>query len=109
MFNLGDDNELDRASREAAGKYAPPGDPDWQALSAELDKVMPVEKKKRRMFFFWWLLPVLLIGGGAAYWLIQKDDASEMATVKEPVAYRLIKKKIKQLHRQKLCQYTKRK
>lgn len=95
MFNLGDDSELDRASREAAGRYAPPGDPDWQALSAELDKVMPVEKKKRRVFFYWWLLPVLLIGGGAAYWLVQKEDAPEMTTVKEPVSTQVDKKENK--------------
>ncbi len=94
MFNLGDDNELDRAGREAAGKYAPPGDPDWQALSAELDKVMPIEKKKRRVFF-WWLLPVLLIGGGATYWLVQKDNASEIATVREPVSIQVDKKESK--------------
>jgi len=70
MYNIGDDNELDRISREAAGRYSPPaGGSDWESLSAELDKVLPVaEEKKRRGFFFWWLLPVLLAGGGAAYW-----------------------------------------
>ncbi|MEO8174486.1 MAG: outer membrane beta-barrel protein [Sediminibacterium sp.] len=85
MYNLGDDNELDRASREAAGRYSPPGDPDWQALSAELDKVLPVEEKKRRVFFFWWLLPVLLIGGGATYWLMQKENVPVEATAATPV------------------------
>jgi hypothetical protein len=71
MYNIGDDNELDRISREASGRYSPPTrGSDWESLSAELDKVLPVaEEKKRRGFFFWWLLPVLLAGGGAAYWL----------------------------------------
>ncbi|MES2332246.1 MAG: outer membrane beta-barrel protein [Bacteroidota bacterium] len=90
MYNLGDDNELDRASREAAGRYAPPSDPDWPALSSELDKVLPVEKK-RRTLFFWWLLPVLLIGGGATYWLVQKDDSSIVTTVKEPAVTQTVK------------------
>ncbi|MES2373580.1 MAG: outer membrane beta-barrel protein [Bacteroidota bacterium] len=94
MFNLGDDNELDRAGREAADRYAPPGDPDWQALSAELDKVMPVEKRKRRIFY-WWLLPVLLIGGSAAYWLVQKEGAPVITTIKEPVTTQVNKKEDK--------------
>jgi hypothetical protein len=95
MFNLGDDSELDQASREAAGRYTPPGNPDWQALNAELDKVMPVEKKKRRIFFYWWLLPVLLIGGGAAYWLIHKENFSEVSVVTEPVSTQINKKENK--------------
>ena len=65
MYNLGDDNELDRISREAAGRYTPPGEADWQSLSEELDRVMPQEKKRR--FIFWWILPVLLAGGGMIY------------------------------------------
>jgi hypothetical protein len=75
MHNLGDDKELDRLSREAAGKYTPPGAPGWEALSTELDKVMPVEKKRRRIIF-WWLLPVLLAGGAATYWLTEKNDTA---------------------------------
>lgn len=74
MYNLGDDSELDRLSREAAGRYKPSGSPNWQALSKELDKVMPVEKKKRR-FLFWWILPALLLGGGVTYLLVNKDTA----------------------------------
>ena len=53
MYNIGDDNELDRISREAAGRYSPPASgSDWESLSAELDKVMPVteEKKTTRLF-----------------------------------------------------------
>ena len=76
MYNLGDDRELDRLSREAAGKYVPPDTANWETLSAELDKVMPVEEKKRRFLFFWWLLPLLLIGGGLAYWQLTKEDDS---------------------------------
>lgn len=78
MHNLGDDKELDRLSREAAGRYTPPGAPNWDALSSELDKVMPVEKKKRRIIF-WWLLPVLLAGGAIAYWLVSKNDTTTIA------------------------------
>jgi hypothetical protein len=73
MHNLGDDKELDRLSREAAGRYTPPGAPDWDALSSELDKVMPAEEKKRRVIF-WWLLPVLLAGGATAYWLTHNNN-----------------------------------
>lgn len=74
MYNLGDDKELDRLSREAAGKYNPPGQPDWEAMHRKLDEIMPVEEKKRRIIFFWWLFPLLLLGGGAAYWLIQNSQ-----------------------------------
>lgn len=79
MYNIGDDNELDRISREAAGRYSPPtAGSDWESLSAELDKVLPIaEEKKRRGFFFWWLLPVLLAGGGAAYWTSIKTDVQK--------------------------------
>ncbi len=75
MYNLGDDNELDRLSREAAGRYDPPGNTHWQALSEELDKIMPQEKKKRR-FPFWWILPGLLAGGAITYGIIKKDGNS---------------------------------
>ena len=34
MYNLGDDRELDRLSREAAGKYAPPDTANCETLSA---------------------------------------------------------------------------
>lgn len=83
MYNLGDDSELDRLSREAAGRYKPAGSPNWQALSKELDKVMPVEKKKRR-FLFWWILPALLLGGGVTYLLVNKDHAGSSITERKP-------------------------
>ncbi len=73
MYNLGDDNELDQMSREAAGGYDSPGKANWHALSNELDKVMPVEKKKRR-FIFWWLLPALLAGTGIFYTIYQQNN-----------------------------------
>ncbi len=82
MYNLGDDSELDRLSREAAGRYKPAGSPNWQALSKELDKIMPVEKKKRR-FLFWWILPALLLGGGVTYLLINRDNAGTLITEKK--------------------------
>jgi hypothetical protein len=79
MYNIGDDNELDHISREAAGRYSPPtAGSNWESLSAELDKVLPIaEEKKRRGFFFWWLLPVLLAGGGVAYWTSIKTDVQK--------------------------------
>lgn len=89
MHNLGDDKELDRLSREAAGRYMPPGQPNWDALSAGLDKEMPVEEKKRRIPLFWWILPVLLAGGATAYWLTQGKPAetpSAISAKKENVA-----------------------
>jgi len=80
MYNLGDDKELDRLSREAAGRYTAPGKANWQALSEELDRIMPVTEKKKRRFLFWWLLPLLLIGGGAAYWMGTNHSADQVAT-----------------------------
>lgn len=74
MYNLGDDKELDRLSREAAGKYDPPGQPNWEAMQQKLDEIMPVEKKKRRIIFFWWLFPLLLLGGAATYWYMQNGE-----------------------------------
>lgn len=75
MYSLGDDNELDRLSKEAAGRYEVPGKANWQAMQAELDKVLPEEKKpQRKFFFFWWLLPALLLGGTGWWYLQKKDD-----------------------------------
>jgi len=84
MYNIGDDNELDRLSREAAGRYEAPGNANWQAMQAELDKVLPEEKTKRRIIFFWWLLPVLM-AGGAAVWLLQKPNAIQVIEKNTPV------------------------
>lgn len=81
MYNPGDDSELDRLSREAAGKYEPPGNANWQALSKELDNVLPQEKKKRR-FLFWWLLPALLAGGAVTYSIVKQDGTSTASTEK---------------------------
>lgn len=80
MYNPGDDKELDRLSREAAGRYTPPGEANWQALSDELDRIMPVTEKKKRRFLFWWLLPLLLVGSGAAYWMATNHSADQVAT-----------------------------
>ncbi len=98
MYNLGDDNELDRVSREAAGKYTPPADANWQVLSNELDKVMPVEKRKRRILFYWWLLPALLIGGATAYWLVEKNNTDDItATSKQSILTQTDKKEEKNI------------
>ncbi|MES2005336.1 MAG: outer membrane beta-barrel protein [Bacteroidota bacterium] len=93
MYNLGDDKELDRLSREAAGKYTTPGEANWQALSGELDKVLPVEEKKRRILFFWWLLPLLLIGGGLTYWLIPKEETTAAVTSQSAITVPQVAKK----------------
>ena len=65
MYNLGDDSELDRLSREAAGRYETPGNANWQALSEELDKVMPQEKKEGFFYggsclCYWRVVPLLM-------------------------------------------------
>jgi len=78
MYNPGDDNELDRLSKEAAGRYEAPGNANWQAMQAELDKVLPEEKPKRRVMLFWWLLPALL-AGGAGWWLLQKSNPGQVS------------------------------
>lgn len=77
MYNLGDDKELDRLSREAAGRYAPPGKANWQALSEELDRVMPVTEEKKRRFLFWWLFPLLVAGGAAVHWMSNRQEAPQ--------------------------------
>jgi hypothetical protein len=80
MHSLGDDNELDHLSRDAAGMYDNPGAPDWKKMSATLDKVLPVERK-RRGILLWWLVPALLLGGGG-YWLMKSNaDNTTPATV----------------------------
>jgi len=84
MYNLGDDSELDRLSREAAGRYQHPGKPDWQQMEAELDKAMPETKKRR--FRGYWLLPVLMAAGGAAYWLGSGNSGETSKQISQPVA-----------------------
>ncbi len=85
MYNLGDDSELDRLSREAAGRYETPGNANWQALSEELDKVMPQEKKRR--FLLWWLLPVLLAGGALTYGIINRENKNIASSEKNIPAF----------------------
>lgn len=86
MFNLGDDSELDRLSKEAAGEYQAPGNPDWATLNKELDRVLPQEKKKRRIIF-WWLLPALLVGGGITYALLQPGQHLADTTAEQAKPY----------------------
>jgi hypothetical protein len=73
MLNIGDDNELDNLSREAAEKYRVPSAANWDLMQAELDKHMPVEEKKRRFLFWWWLLPGLLLGGIIGFRMINSN------------------------------------
>jgi hypothetical protein len=63
MHRLGDDMELDKLSRDAADKYSSPGQPDWNAMSAKLDEVMPVSKR-RRFSLLWFAVPAVLLTGG---------------------------------------------
>ncbi len=88
MYSVDDDNELDRLSKEAAGKYEVPGKANWQAMQVELDKVLPEEKKpQRKFFFFWWLLPALLLGGTAWWYLQKKGDGSTTEKNIIPIAH----------------------
>ncbi len=79
MYNLNDDIELDRLTKEAAERFEVPGNSNWENMQLELDKVLPVEKK-RRFLFFWWLLPFLLIGGTVTYWMMTKDNLPKKET-----------------------------
>lgn len=88
MYNLGDDTELDRLSREAAGRYKPPVKANWKMLSEELDRVMPVTEEKKRRFLFWWLFPLLVAGGAAIYWLNNRQEAPQQ--VKPAVAETIV-------------------
>ncbi|MEN9686763.1 MAG: hypothetical protein RLZZ28_2549 [Bacteroidota bacterium] len=81
MYNLGDDHELDRMSREAAGNYDSPGKPDWQVMEALLDKEMPVQEKKRRFLIFWWLLPIAITGASLFFW--NKSNHADDQTITE--------------------------
>ena len=83
MHNIGDDNELDRLSREAAWKYDVPGEANWQKMELELDKVLPVQKDRKKPLLLWWLLPILLLGGASYWWLENKNDAGVATQKKE--------------------------
>lgn len=87
MLNPGYDNEMDYLIREAAGKYDTPGEPNWQKMEEELNRVMPAQPPKRRKPFLWWALPLLLLIGGGGYWLLQtKQDAAIPVLKTVPVA-----------------------
>ncbi len=91
MYQIGDDSELDRLSREASDKYTPPGKPDWDALREELDIVLPVKEKRRRtLLIFWWVWPLLLATGGFIYWYSHyttpiQQDKTTTATQVSPI------------------------
>lgn len=101
MYNLNDDNELDRHTKEAAERFVAPGKPNWEAMQLELDKILPVEKK-RRFLFFWWLLPILLIGGTAAYWQLSKNEQpenkSESSVKQSPISNGEVKESATKTH-----------
>jgi hypothetical protein len=64
-----DDKDIDRISREAAGQYHAPGNPDWNTLRQTLDKELPEKKeKKRRGFFFFFFLVMGLSVTGSLVW-----------------------------------------
>ena len=89
MYNLNDDTELDRLTREAAEGFEVSANSNWKNLQLELDKVLPVEKK-RRFLFLWWLMPFLLIGGTVTYWQMTKDNLptkeTELILNKAPIS-----------------------
>ncbi len=89
MHNLGDDNELDHVSREAAGRYDAPGNANWQKMEAQLDTVLPVDNK-RRFGWVWLLLPALLVGG-AGYWLLQRENSHTQSLAKNNPAHSIEK------------------
>lgn len=76
MWNLNDDNELDKLSREAAESY--PLDQSvgsWDKLHARLDAEMP-EKTRRRYLLF--LLLFLVVGSGG-FWISRMNSGDEVA------------------------------
>jgi len=74
MWNLQDDNELDKLSREAADNYPLDQSPDsWSKLHLRLEAEMPTERRRRYILF---LLLFLVVGSGI-FWLtrMNTDDA----------------------------------
>jgi len=76
MWNLNDDNELDKLSREAAESYPLDQSPgSWNKLHARLDAEMP-EKTRRRYLLF---LLLLLVVGSGGFWISRMNSNDEVA------------------------------
>jgi len=76
MWNLQDDNELDKLSREAADNYPLDHSPDsWSKLHLRLEAEMPTERRRRYLLF---LLLFLVVGSGI-FWLnrMNADDSTQ--------------------------------
>src|SRR4030095_17186571 len=66
MWNLQDDKELDKLSRDAAENYSMDRSPDsWNKVHLRLEAEMPEERRRRFLLFF---LLFLFIGSGA-FWI----------------------------------------
>src|SRR5256885_15472121 len=73
MWNLQDDNELDKLSREAADGYSLDQSPgSWDKLHARLNAEMPEQKRRRYLLF---LLLFLVIGSGT-FWLTRMNNTN---------------------------------
>jgi hypothetical protein len=75
MWNLQDDNELDRLSREAAEGYSVDQSTDsWKKLELRLDAELPEKRRRRYLLFF---LLVLFVGSGA-FWISRMNGSDEL-------------------------------
>ena len=75
MWNLQDDNELDKLSREAAEDYSMDRSPDsWNKVHLRLEAEMPQERRRRYLLLF---LLVLFLGSGA-FWLSRMNTSDEI-------------------------------
>jgi hypothetical protein len=75
MWNLQDDNELDRLSREAAEGYSVDQSTDsWKKLELRLDAELPEKRRRRYLLFF---LLVLFVGSGA-FWISRMNGSGEV-------------------------------
>jgi hypothetical protein len=75
MWNLQDDNELDRLSREAAEGYSVDQSTDsWKKLEVRLDAELPEKRRRRYLLFF---LLVLFVGSGA-FWISRMNGNDEL-------------------------------
>jgi Outer membrane protein beta-barrel domain len=76
MWNLQNDKELDKLSRDAADNYPLDHSPDsWSKLHLRLEAEMPTERRRRYLLFF---LLFLVVGAGG-FWLnrMNTDDSAQ--------------------------------
>jgi hypothetical protein len=85
MWNLQDDNELEKLSRDAAENYPLDRSPDsWNKLQLRLDAEMPEERRRRYLLFF---LLFLFLGSGV-FWLSRINSVDTTEQIAElPNAY----------------------